>query len=55
MKEPLFCYGGSFLHNTVQAFQQQHHATVGPCEELWQYLKAGVESTMDVIGWWGVS
>ena len=27
----------------------------GPREELQRYLKAGVESTTDILGWWGVS
>jgi hypothetical protein len=53
--EPKFHYGGSFLLNAVQALQQQDNAAGGPHDELHQYLQAGVESTTDVIGWWGVS
>ena len=41
--------------SAVQAIQQQTDITKGPRDELKQYLKSGVESTMDVIGWWGVS
>jgi hypothetical protein len=53
--EPSLNYGGSFLISTVQAFQQQDQAAEGPREELRQYLKTGIESTTDIIAWWGVS
>jgi hypothetical protein len=53
--EPSFQYGGSFLLNAVQAIQQQDNAAGGPCDELQQYLKAGAETTTDIVGWWGVS
>jgi hypothetical protein len=39
----------------VQAFQQRDQAAAGPREELQQYLKTGIESTTDILGWWGVS
>ncbi|KAH9051622.1 hypothetical protein EDB83DRAFT_2316753 [Lactarius deliciosus] len=48
-------YGGAYLINAVQAFQQQQHASEGPHEELQQYLKTGVESMTNVLGWWGGS
>jgi hypothetical protein len=48
-------YGGSYLLNAIQAFQQRDSAGEGPRDELQQYLSAGVESTKDVLGWWGVS
>ena len=50
-----FRYGGSFLQEVVQSFQQQDKADGNPCDELCQYLESGPESTKDVIGWWGVS
>ena len=52
---PQFHYGGSFLHTAVQAIQQQDGAAEGPHDELQLYLKSRVESTKDIIGWWGVS
>lgn len=53
--EPSYQYGGSFLLNAVQAIQQQDNAAGGPRDELQQYLKAGAETTTDIVGWWGVS
>ena len=41
--------------SAVQAIQQQADTTEGPRDELKQYFKSGVESTTDIIGWWGVS
>ena len=55
VSEPSFHYGGTFLLKAVQALQQQDNAAGGPCDELRQYFNAGVETTRDVIGWWGVS
>jgi hypothetical protein len=52
---PTFHYGGSYLLNAVQAIQKQDVTAEGPRDELQQYLKSGVESTTDVVGWWGVS
>ena len=53
--EPSFQYGGSFLLDAVQAIQKQDNATGGAYDELQQYLKAGAETTTDIVGWWGVS
>ena len=53
--EPSFQYGGSFLLNAVCAIQKQDNAAGGPHDELQLYLKAGAETTTDVVGWWGVS
>lgn len=55
VSKPPSHYGGSFLLSTVQAFQKMRdQAAEGPREELQQYLKIGVESTTDILGWWGV-
>jgi hypothetical protein len=53
--EPSFNYGGSYLRNSVQAFQQQVNAAGSPRDKLQQYLKSGVETTTNIPGWWGVS
>jgi hypothetical protein len=53
--EPLFQYSGSYLRNTVQAFQQQDSVAGSPRDELRQYLQSAVETTTDIPGWWGVS
>ena len=50
----MYKYGGSYLLEAVQSFQQAEMATANPCDELDQYLKSGVEKTGDVIKWWGV-
>jgi hypothetical protein len=55
MSKPSPFYGGSYLLSTVQAVQQREQEAGGPHDELQQYLKAGVESTKDIIAWWGVS
>lgn len=47
-------YGSSFLLEAVQSFQQEEKAAGSPHDELKLYLKSGVESTDDVIAWWGV-
>jgi hypothetical protein len=47
-------YGGSFLLEAVQSFQQEQKAAGSPRDELKLYLESGVESTEDVITWWGV-
>jgi hypothetical protein len=47
-------YGSSFLLKAVQSFQQEQKAAGSPRDELKLYLKSGVESTEDVITWWGV-
>jgi hypothetical protein len=47
-------YGGSFLLEAVQSFQQKQKAAGSPRDELKLYLESGVESTEDVITWWGV-
>ena len=53
--QPSYHYGGSFMKSAIQAIQQQTNITEGPRDELKQYLKSGVESTTDIISWWGVS
>jgi hypothetical protein len=53
--EPLFQYGGSYLWNAVQSFQQKDTGSGSPRDELHQYLQSDVETTMDILGWWGVS
>jgi hypothetical protein len=55
MPEPKFHYGRSYLRISVQAFQQQVNAAGSPRDELQQYLKGGVETTTNILGWWGVS
>ena len=52
--KPAFRYGGSFLQEAVQSFQEQDKAGGNPCDELRQYLESGPERTEDVIAWWGV-
>jgi hypothetical protein len=47
-------YGSSFLLEAVQSFQQEEKAAGSPRDELKLYLESGVESTEDVIAWWGV-
>jgi hypothetical protein len=47
-------YGGSFLLDAVQSFQQEEKAAGSPRDELRMYLESGVEHTTDVIQWWGV-
>ena len=49
-----FRYGGSFLREAVQSFQEQDKAGGNPRDELRQYLESGAERTEDVIAWWGV-
>src|ERR1700678_315932 len=51
---PTVRYGGSFLLEAVQSFQQEEKAAGSPRDELRQYLDSGVEPTSDVILWWGV-
>jgi len=46
-------YGGSFLLDAVQSFQQEEKAAGSPRDELRMYLESGVEHTTDVIQWWG--
>ena len=55
--EPLFQYGGSYLRNAVQSFQQEDTIAGSPRDELQQYLQSDVESetTTDILSWWGVS
>jgi hypothetical protein len=55
MPEPLFQYGGSYLCQTVQEFQQQDSIEGSPWDELQHYLQSAIETTMDIPGWWGVS
>lgn len=47
-------YGGSFLLDAVQSFQQEEKAAGSPRDELKMYLESGVEQTTNVIQWWGV-
>jgi hypothetical protein len=51
---PLARYGSSFLLEAVQSFQSQEKTAVNPRDELKRYLNSPVESTDDVIAWWGV-
>lgn len=51
---PTFQYGGSYLCNAVQVFQQQDTATGSPRDELRHYLQSAVETITDIPGWWGV-
>jgi hypothetical protein len=53
--QPTYKYGGSYLLEAVQSFQQAEIAVANPRDELDQYLKSGVEQTEDAIKWWGVS
>ena len=55
--QPTFQYGGSYLCSAVQAFQQEDIVTRSLQDKLWQYLQSDVkpETTMDILGWWGVS
>jgi hypothetical protein len=55
MMEPSFQYGGSYLRNSVQAFQHENSTAGNPREELKQYLESSVEETTNIPGWWGVS
>jgi hypothetical protein len=50
----MWWYGGSFLLEAVQSFQQEQKAARSPRDELKLYLESGVELTEDVITWWGV-
>ena len=50
----LYRYGGSFLLDAVQSFQQEERALRSPRDELRMYLESGIEQTTDVIRWWGV-
>jgi hypothetical protein len=52
--KPSFHYGGSFLSEAVQAFQQKKKAAGSPRDELVQYLESEAETTTNVIAWWGV-
>jgi hypothetical protein len=47
-------YGGSFLLDAVQSFQQEEKAAGRPRDELKMYLESGIEHTTNVIQWWGV-
>jgi len=51
---PASQYGSSFLLEAVQSFQQEKNVTANPRDELKLYLKSDVESTDNVITWWGV-
>jgi hypothetical protein len=53
--EPSFQYGGSYLRNAVQSFQQEDTVAGSPRDELHQYLQSDIETTTDILGWWGVS
>lgn len=47
-------YGGSYLLDAVQSFQQEEKASSSPHDELTRYLESGPEPTDNVIRWWGV-
>lgn len=49
--EPLFQYGGSYLCNAVQSFQQEDTIAGSPRDELQQYLQSDVksETTTDIL------
>lgn len=51
---PSHRYGGSFLLDAVQSFQQEEKASGSPRDELKQYLESGPEPTDNVVHWWGV-
>lgn len=53
MPEPLFQYGGTYLCNAVQSFQQEDTVSRNPCDELHQYLQSDLETTTDILRWWG--
>jgi hypothetical protein len=38
----------------VQEHQESDRAQLSPCTELQDYLRAPLEYTEDVVGWWGV-
>ena len=48
-------YGGSFLFEAVQSLQQEEKAAGSPRDELKMYLESGVEPTLNIILYWGVS
>ena len=50
-KIPVVFYGGSFLLEAVQSFQQEEKAAGNPRDELKQYFNLGIEPTEDVILW----
>jgi hypothetical protein len=54
MPKPSAHYGGSYLREAVQMFQQKEKTEGSPRDELQQYLKSGVETTTDAVAWWGV-
>ena len=53
--EPLFQYGGAYIRNAIRSFQQEDTVRRSPRDELHQYLQSDLETTTDVLGWWGVS
>ena len=48
-------YGFSWMRRAVEAQTAADRSKVGGRDELKSYLKAWLEKTSDVIGWWGVS
>ena len=47
--KPIYRYGGSYLLESVQSFQEEKKAAGNPRDELTQYLESGVESAPDVM------
>ncbi|KAF8810971.1 hypothetical protein BYT27DRAFT_7278636, partial [Phlegmacium glaucopus] len=50
---PICRYGGSYLLEAVQSFQQEEKSADSPCNELKQYLESGPKPTDNVVCWWG--
>jgi len=53
--EPMATYGYSFMLRAVEKWKAHDCSRAGARDELDSYLKAPLEATRDVIGWWGVS
>jgi hypothetical protein len=52
---PLHRYGSSFLLDAVKSARKDEQVTVQPRDELKQYLAAPLETTENILHWWGVS
>ena len=50
----LYRYGGSFLHDAVQSFQQEEKVAGSPRDKLRIYLRSDTEQMTDVIQWWSM-
>jgi hypothetical protein len=47
-------YGYTWMLHTVQEWTAADWSKAGMHDELESYLKANLEHTVDVVGWWGV-